>query len=207
MHGRLTTPFYLVFQMFFKSIKWKSSWTTSNPSLKPLVKKLTELCPKSKADNTRKKYGYAFTKFRKWCLLYNISFIPATELHVSLYLKSLGDNCNTTAIIDEAFYAISWAHKMAGFPYPCASDLTISVRESCHRTTGNKAVNKKEQITSNLLKQLCSLYGSESSSLLNVRTCCMCLLGYAGFLRFKIFGTCSTEEIAAQLRLQERGGA
>lgn len=131
------------FSDVFKSAKWKSSWTTSNPSLQPLMKKLPELCLKSKADNTRKKYGYAFTKFRKWCLLHDISFLPATDFHVSLYLTSLGENCNTTGSIDEAFYSISWAHKMAGYPNPCTSDLTISVREGCHRTIGHKVINKK----------------------------------------------------------------
>lgn len=148
------------------------------------MKKLPELCLKSKADNTRKKYGYAFTKFRKWCLLHDISFLPATDFHVSLYLTSLGENCNTTGSIDEAFYSISWAHKMAGYPNPCTSDLTISVREGCHRTIGHKVINKKEPITSNILKQLCTLYGSESCSLLDIRICCMCLLSYADFLRF-----------------------
>lgn len=64
------------------------------------------------------------------------------EFHVSLYLTSLGDKCNTTGTIDEAFFAISCAHKMAGYPNPYASDLTISVREGCHRTIGHKLLIK-----------------------------------------------------------------
>lgn len=73
---------------------------------------------------------------------------------------------------------------MARFPNPCASDLSISVREGCHRTIGHKVINKEEPITSNILMAIYDLYGSESSSLLGIRICCMCLLSYAGFLRF-----------------------
>ncbi|XP_062576265.1 integrase/recombinase xerD homolog [Saccostrea cucullata] len=138
----------------------------------------------SKAENTRKTYGYAFNKFRKWCFTHNISYLPATDFHVSLYLTSLSNTCSSAGTIDEAFYAISWAHKLAGFPNPCSSELTISAREGCHRTIGKQLINKKEPITSNILKQLCALYGGESCSLLDIRICCMCLLSYAGFLRF-----------------------
>jgi integrase len=43
--------------------------------------------------------------------------------------------------------------------------------------------NKKLPITADILKKLCILYGNYSSNLLDIRICCMTLLGYAGFLR------------------------
>ena len=171
------------FSDIFKCGKWKSSWTTSDQSLKTLAKKLPDLCLKSKAYNTKKKYGYAFQRFRKWCIIHHIPHLPASDFHVSLYLASLGDNSNSTGTVDEAFYAISWAHKMAGFSDPCLSELPAFIKEGCHRTIGRKAFNKNP-ITPDILKHLCILYGSDSCSLSDLRTCCMCLISFAGFLRF-----------------------
>lgn len=67
--------------------------------------------------------------------------------------------------MDEAFYSISWANKMAGFPNPCESDLALSVREGCHKTIGHDVINKNEQVTSNILEQLCCLHSGLSYSL------------------------------------------
>ena len=47
-----------------------------------------------------------------------MSYLPASDTNVSLYMASLGDTCKSTRTIDEAFYAIIWAHRMAGLPNP-----------------------------------------------------------------------------------------
>ena len=51
---------------------------------------------------------------------------------------------------------------MAGLPNPCSSELTVSVRGCCQRTIGRQVLNKKQPITSDILKQLCILNGGES---------------------------------------------
>jgi hypothetical protein len=50
-----------------------------------------------------------------------------------LYLINLSESANSVSKIDEAFYALSWAHKLAGVPDPCKNDLVVSVREGAHR--------------------------------------------------------------------------
>lgn len=172
------------FSDIFNQGKWTTSWACAEPSLEPLASRLPETCLKSKAENTRTKYSGAFNRFCKWCSRYNISSLPASDYNVSLYLIHLSDTCNSVATIDEAFYAISWTHKLCGFPDPCTSFLPISTREGCHRSIGHRGRNKKEPISPDILKNICLLYGNNSCNLLDLRIACMCVLSFSGFLRF-----------------------
>jgi hypothetical protein len=48
--------------------------TLETHPLLTLAKPLPSCCPKTKADNTSKKYRYTFDRFTKWCMTF--------ELHV-----------------------------------------------------------------------------------------------------------------------------
>ena len=97
-------------------------------------------------------------------------------------MTNLGKSAST---INEAYYGISWAHKLAGDLDPCRSDLVISVKEGGNRSVGRLTV-KKEPITPAILRRLyiAWLYDSEQADLKGIRIDCMCLLCYAGFLRY-----------------------
>ncbi|VDI24029.1 Hypothetical predicted protein [Mytilus galloprovincialis] len=123
-----------------------------------LVQKLPDYVLSSRADSTRKKYTYGFNSWCKWSKLHCISSLPASTVHIALYLVHISETFNSTSKIDEAVYAISWAHKLAGFPNPCNSDLVTSVREGSYRKIGHK-INKKEPITANILSKIVHLYG------------------------------------------------
>ena len=87
-------------------------------------------CLASRAENTRRQYRYAFNYFCKWCFSNSIfDTLPASEVVVSSYLIYLSNSHKSASSINEAFYAISWAHKLAGVQNPCVSDLVISVKE------------------------------------------------------------------------------
>lgn len=163
---------------------WQSLSSDIHPSMPDhLVQKLPDYVLSSRADSTRKKYTYGFNSWCKWSKLHCISSLPASTVHIALYLVHISETFNSTSKIDEAVYAISWAHKLAGFPNPCNSDLVISVREGSYRKIGHK-INKKEPITANILSKIVHLYGQDCNNLKDVRIACMCLLSYAGFLRF-----------------------
>ena len=100
-----------------------------------------------------------------------------------MYLINLSESANSVSKIDEAFYALSWAHKLAGVPDPCKNYLVVSVHEGVHRKIGHVIV-KKDPITPDILQKIVLLYGNEDCNLKDLRVACMCLLGYAGFLRF-----------------------
>ena len=176
---------YVRFSDIFKCGRWADLPTSSDPYFKQLADQLPEYCQRSRADTTRRKYSYAFDNFCKWCNNHsNVTSMPASDFHVSLYLIHLSKTYNSVSKIDEAFHAISWAHKLAGFSDPCKSSLCTSVKEGAHRITGHANVNKKEPITSDMLDKIVALYGNERCTLSDIRICCMCLISYAGFLRF-----------------------
>jgi hypothetical protein len=47
--------------------------------------------------------------------------------------------------INEAFHAISWAHRLAGLAVPCKSDIVKTIREGSIRSVG-RCIIKKEPI-------------------------------------------------------------
>ena len=175
--------YFIRFSDVFRTGLWKEL-STEDPSLQELSSLLPEYCLKSRADSTQRKYRYAFDNFCKWCSCHNITPLPASEYNVSLYLIYLSKKHNSSAKVDEAFYAINWSHRLAGLPSPCKTDLCNLVKEGANRQIGHYIANKKEPITSTILHKVVLKFGSQGSTLYDIRTCCMCLLSYAGFLRF-----------------------
>ena len=111
--------------------------------------------------------------------------LPASDVCVASYLIYLTNMGKSTSSLNEAFYAISWAHKLAGVNNPCESDLVVTVKEGSLRSVGHSIV-KKEPITPLILYKLVINFGADSANLKDIRLVCMCLLAYAGF--FEIFG-------------------
>lgn len=141
-------------------------------------------CLNSKAKSTQRNYRYAFNSFCRWCKAKNITeTLPASEFHVACYLVHLTNMRKSASSLNEAFYAISWAHKLAGVKNPCESDLVEKVKEGSLRSVGLN-ICKKEPITPHILFNLVTKYGTNSASLKDIRLVCMCLLAYAGFLRY-----------------------
>lgn len=145
-----------------------------------LKKCLPELCMSARADSTNKKYRYAFNAFCKWSNLHNICPLPASKMSVSLYLAHITQSAKSGSKLNEVTFAISWAHRLAGLPDPCKSDLVNLVNEGAQRKIGH-LVKKKEPITRDMLKQMVDTF---KNGLKDIRITCMCLLCYSGFLRF-----------------------
>jgi hypothetical protein len=72
---------------------------------------------------------------------------------------------------------------LAGLSNPCDSSLVTSVKEGCMREHSHPVV-KKEPISPAILSAIVDNLGGYHASLYQLRTCCIFLLGYAGFLRF-----------------------
>lgn len=177
--------FSLRFSEIFSTGRWSTDFHSTDDNLQHLASRLPEFCLKSRADNTKKKYGHAFDNFCKWCNSFNnVNPLPASDFHVSLYFIYLTETSKSVSKIDEAFYAISWIHKLSGFPDPCKSFLCQSVKDGANRSIGHYVVNKKEPITPDMLQKIVQFYGNNSSNLSDLRIACMCLVSFAGFLRF-----------------------
>ncbi len=171
------------FSVVFHTGRWLDFEDTS-PALRDLVDQMPQFCLASKASTTQRSYRYAFNSFCKWCLSKNIyQTLPASDVSVSTYFIHLTNLGKSTSSINEAFYAISWAHKLAGLQNLCESDLVRTVKEGALRSVGHYVV-KKEPITPEIMVNLVERYGNSRSNLKDLRIACMCLISYAGFLRF-----------------------
>lgn len=132
--------------------------------------------------------------FCKWCNTFSISSLPAEDTYVALYLNSLLKNKHSVSVIDEAVYSINWVHGISGFSSPCKSTLVKNVQEGAHRIIGKNTV-KKEPITADILVSLVNKFGGTETNLRNLRTVCMCVLGYSGFLRCSELGNIRRNDI------------
>ncbi|KAK3083764.1 hypothetical protein FSP39_002804, partial [Pinctada imbricata] len=146
---------------------------------------LPDYCMMSKAPSTRAKYRYAFNKFCTWCVSQKgkLDYLPASDMSFSLYIIHLFQEFKSASKIEEAVCTISWAHSLAGLENPCQSSLVKQCREGAIRET-SKPIVKKEPISPEHLLILVEKYGQDSCNLSDLRFITMCLLGYAGFLRF-----------------------
>ena len=111
------------------------------------------------------------------------SKISASDFHVSLYLVHLSKEYNSMAKVNEAFYAISWAHDLSGVKNSCHSSLVITVKEGTHRCTA-QLVFKKEPISPGTLQKIAERFGASTNNLPDLRIASMCVLSFAAFLRF-----------------------
>ena len=136
-----------------------------------------------KADSTNKKYDSYFNKFRKWCELHSFSSLPATPNSLCLYISSLVFQHVSISVLDAVFYNINHFHIVSLRKNPCDEKLVKLCLESSKRLLV-KPVNKKLPITVNMLKKIIDRYGKKDSTLSDLRTCTLCLLGFSEFFRY-----------------------
>ena len=136
------------------------------------------------SDSTTTGYYYAFMRWTKWASAHGITkdnFLPASGLHVALYLANLVQSANTPSPIISAFYGLRWAHSLAGKPSPTDSALVRNTLDAAKRRLSGP-VNKKEPITPELLEKMYDAL-SVQGTLYSQITITTCLVAYAGFLR------------------------
>lgn len=136
----------------------------------------------SKSDSTSKKYYHYFGKWENFIIAKGCSAIPASPIHVALYLTSLIDRKCSANVISTTMYSIKWAHSLRGLPDPTDNLFVRNLLETSKRTL-SAPVSKKEPVSVEMLHQLCDMY-KDSSDILVVRDLSMILLGFSAFLRF-----------------------
>ena len=151
--------------------------------LKQLAKSLPGIVLKSRADNTVKKYMNGFQKWKKWCSDTGSTYFPAEDITVALYLIGMMQSSNSPLPVYDAFYSIKWVHDIRNVKNPCTSKITIAVKDAAGRILEYRK-SKKEPVTPEHLIKLAEKYGHRNATLKDVRMLTMCLLSYAGFLRW-----------------------
>ena len=164
---------------------WKDMQAIVDPHLKSLAAELPTIALRAKQDGTITNYRYGWERWRRWASQYDeVSVFPAQGHFVALYLLELYHTSRTPAPVNLAYYAISWAHRMAGLPDPTVHTLPKMVREAAPRTLV-KFSNKKEPVTIHMLKEIVRVFGKPAATLMDLRVSSMCLIAFAGFLRYQ----------------------
>jgi len=111
-------------------------------------------------------------------------YLPATVVHLSLYLSSLLGK-RKVAAVSTAFAALKWVHGILPVQSnPLDSGLCRHLVEAEKRQR-TSAIVKKEPASLDLIKAIISRYGQENATLKDLRVATMCTLSFAGLFRSK----------------------
>ena len=105
-----------------------------HPALESLRTHIPAVLPHSKAPSTVKTYHGCFKRWKSWASGFpEVTYFPAQEEHVALYLISLVQSGSSYSSIQQAFYSISFSHNACGVSNPCKSAFLLAILEGCKR--------------------------------------------------------------------------
>ena len=82
--------------------------------------------------------------------------------------------------VDSAFYAIKWAHEIAGTD----NQVVSRVREDAKKSLGAGRLNRKDHLSTDVLKDI--VEGADLSNIRHLRNACLCV-SLCGFLLLFFF--------------------
>ena len=115
---------------------------------------------------------------------------------MGVYLLDLVKQGETFNVINMSWFAIKAYHKFCGY-HICNSFFCLSIYEGVKRTL-QCMPNKKSPITPRHLLSMYNLFKGENSNLRDLRTLTICILAYAGFLRFSEVSALKRDDIDIQ---------
>ena len=144
--------------------------------------KLPETVLKSRADSTTKKYLGAFRRWKQWALKHGAKSFPVDGKYLALYLQYIGETIGSKSAVEEAVHAIAWIHSAAGVNSPTSSPFITIILEGLRRSLA-RPVTKNTPFNIEMLAAMVD-DTRKNETLSNVRLSTVCLLAFAGFLRF-----------------------
>lgn len=182
INGRpfLTIPYFID---IMQSGVWATIQETTDPELMRLAKELPETVLKARADSTTKKYLGAYARWKRWASeRESVATYPISTTQFALYLQHVGESTKSRAAVEEAVNAISWVQRLAGDQAVNQHSLIKMTVDGFQRTLARPKV-RKEPVTPEMLQEIVAAMSSPPT-LSEVRLAAICLLAYAGFLRF-----------------------
>ena len=174
---------------------WGSKEVTGlrHPELRALATDLPRTLLSSWSVNTNKAYNSAFKKWADWADKFEeVSALPASALHVSLYLVALSQQQTSVATINNVLAAIAWAHRIAGHTSPTEHKTVKITAEGVKRQASRP---RKVASPISPLHILSMVNITELDSLQDLRTMALILLAFSGFLRFAEVSSIRTENV------------
>ena len=99
-----------------------------------LPEKMAEHLTRARSDNTNIKYLSYFQKWEQFIISKGGDAIPASPVHVALYLTDQIDRRCSFSVISSSVYSIKWMHSLKGLPDPIENAFVKNVQGSAKRT-------------------------------------------------------------------------
>ena len=165
------------FSDVFSSGLWRSQVQSSL-----LQQQLQKSLLSSRASSTVTTYLTAFQKFVHFASASGFCPLPASQLDVALYLQHMFNRSNSNSMLSHAFYGLSWVHSLCGFTNLSHSPVCRAVLESAARSKPGPV--RRQAADLSVLSCLYRALYSPSANFSHQRTATLCLLMFAGCLRF-----------------------
>ena len=160
---------------------WRRDAGFKDKRLEDLASRVPELLSKARAPNTNKAYLAAFNRWVVWANDFpEISVLPATAVHIVLYLSHLSTNVKNFASINQFVSSVTWMHAINNHISPMSNPVVIEVINGLKRSLAGPVVHK-EPFTPEHIKKFLSIMNKQS--LTDVRNTLMILLAFFAFLR------------------------
>ena len=88
-----------------------------------------------------------FEKWKKWATTHKVPYLPANSITFSLFILSLIQSNNTTAVIVVTFYSVKFLHKTLAMADPTLHPLPLEMLEVARRISIKKPSQWKEPFT------------------------------------------------------------
>jgi len=161
---------------------WSVLKDLKDANLQKLAQALPKSLLQSRATSTTRKYLGAFKRWKIWATSYQLQAFPVEATDLALYLQHLGETKASKSAVEEAVNSLAWAHSMAGIPSPTTSPFIQTTLEGHPRALA-KPVCKKAPFTVEMLQAVVR-DAKETNTLSSLRLAAICLISFAGFLRF-----------------------
>ena len=162
---------------------WREISETNDDELSALANRMQKTVLASRASSTVSSY---LRSLRRWSLFTrqhpNIPYFPAQPTHVALYLQHILETTGSYHSVDAVFYALKWAHNIAGISSPTDNSIVQFIREGAKRILGTSQTNRKEPLTIEQLNRM--VCRANLTNTLELRNICMYSLAFVGLLRF-----------------------
>lgn len=132
----------------------------------------------SRSENTKRAYRSDWAAFAAYCKQQALEPLPAEPMTVAAFIAGLPEFSKASTIARKVA-SISSAHKMAGLPSPCQSEIVLSTLKGIRRSL-TVAPRKVSPVR---VAHLRTCFQSPETSPTALRDRALVLLGYAGGFR------------------------
>ncbi|XP_071804731.1 uncharacterized protein [Asterias amurensis] len=140
-------------------------------------------CQQQPLHSTNKKYTASWARWETWASSkIGMVVFPVNPYQLTLYITELATT-GPKSIAKSATAAIKWVHSLVGLPSPTDNPMEKTAPQGFKRLHSSAAI-RKEPITPNILSKLMDRHGHKNATLADLRVMFVCLVSYAGFLRF-----------------------